>query len=101
MNWLSAMIHTEIDLRRMYPAEKIRTKPADRRKPSPRVYLSDAAQIVLLALGKETMTSTQVFNRTQVKANVHETSKLLRKMEKAGQVVSNGKNGRNVLWSVK
>jgi hypothetical protein len=105
MNWLTQMIHTPIDLRRMYPAESCRRKQTDGTENLLEANNSRskvARGAVIDALGDNTLTAVQLQKRIKGSRDAHSLMRLLRKMEKDGEVVSiDPGNGKNIQWRVK
>lgn len=106
MNWLSAMIHTPIDLRRMYPAEADRKKekPGTENLTNSTYHRSKVVRDnVLAAMGNDKLTAQKLQKRIENCRDAHSLVRLLRKMEKDGEVIChdvNG-NGKGLMWSVK
>lgn len=107
MNWLSQMITTPLDLRKMYPAEssKYQDKGESQEKPEQdEDNRSNANRVTILAsMGKETLTVLQIHRRAKYKGDRHSLSRLLRTMEKSGQVECLGRSGHGntMLWRAK
>lgn len=96
MHWLSQMIHTQIDLRKQYPAESCRSKSNSNDPPitSPKGKATRAA--ILEALGDDRLTTVQLFKRIPAYRDSHSLGRMLRTMEQDGQVIGHGEY--NVVW---
>lgn len=105
MNWLTQMLHTEIDLRKMYPADISMPKEksaggVDNLIKSRRERSNQARDIILEALEDKTLTASEVKDRLYDKRESKIIRRLLRRMEKDGEVVSfdDDGNGKNIKW---
>ena len=104
MNWLAQMLHTEIDLHKMYRVsdrggdDKFTALVDANRKRS-----ADARAAVLAALGDDSLTSSQLKARLKSDKDVHVIFRLLRRMEKDGLVSSTADpEGRKIVkWRKK
>lgn len=99
MNWLSQMFHTQIDLRKQYPAESCRSKSPDGEPDVKNTQSKVTRSAILKALGDDKLTTAQLFKRIPAYRDKHSLGRMLRAMEKSNLVVSEGTY--NVLWSRK
>ena len=96
MNWLSQMLHTQIDLRKMYPAEKPRRNPNLDKGAEARMV--QARKPILNALKKRPLTTRQVMEATG-RGDTSTTRRLLNILLEEG-VITRSK-GRPALWQVR